>query len=301
LRRAAFRAGLLHQERMPVPVVVVGSVLVGGSGKTPVVMALLDHLHARGIKAGVVSRGYGRQAKGCIEVMADSIPQEVGDEPLLVARSGEAPVFVASTRAEAARALLNAYPSTQVIVCDDGLQHYALARDIEICVFDERGVGNGWLLPAGPLREHWPRPVDLVLRNPRATGIEGFAVTRKLGSMARRADGSRIELAQLRGKPLLAVAAIGRPEAFFGMLREHRLQLAQTVALPDHDDFSKVPPALAAAPHVLCTEKDAVKLWRLRPDAWAVPLELSIDAAFWPAFDSLLDAKLSSMHGSQTS
>jgi tetraacyldisaccharide 4'-kinase len=301
LRRAAFRAGLLHQERMPVPVVVVGSVLVGGSGKTPVVMALLDRLHGRGIKAGVVSRGYGRQAKGCIEVTADSIPQEVGDEPLLVARSGEAPVFVASTRAEAARALLDAYPSTQVIVCDDGLQHYALARDIEICVFDERGIGNGWLLPAGPLREHWPRRVDLVLRNPRATGIEGFAVARKLASMARRADGSRIELAQLRGKPLLAVAAIGRPEAFFGMLREHRLQLAQTVALPDHDDFSKVPPALAAASHVLCTEKDAVKLWRLRPDAWAVPLELSIDAAFWPAFDSLLDAKLSSMHGSQTS
>jgi tetraacyldisaccharide 4'-kinase len=301
LRRSAYRAGLLQRERMPVPVIVVGSVLVGGSGKTPVVMALLDHLAARGISAGVVSRGYGRTAKGCIEVTADSNPQDAGDEPLLVARSCASPVFVASTRAEAARALLKAYPSTQVIVCDDGLQHYALARDIEICVFDERGTGNGWLLPAGPLREHWPRPVDLVLHSGRAPGIEGFVFARKLALMARRPDGSRIALDQLHGKPLLAVAAIARPEAFFAMLRQQRLHLTHTVSLPDHDDFSKAPPSLLDAPHVLCTEKDAVKLWRLRPDAWAIPLELSIDADFWPAFDSLLDAKLSSMDGSQTS
>lgn len=301
MRRSAYRAGLLQRERMPVPVIVVGSVLIGGSGKTPVVMSLLDHLAARGISAGVVSRGYGRRSRACIEVAADSSPQDVGDEPLLVARSCSAPVFVASTRAEAARALLKAYPSTQVIVCDDGLQHYALARDIELCVFDERGTGNGWLLPAGPLRERWPRSVDLVLHSGRASGIEGFVLSRKLASMARRPDGSRIALDQLRGKPLLAVAAIARPAAFFDMLRGQGLQLTHTVSLPDHDDFSNAPPALLNAPHVLCTEKDAVKLWRLRPDAWAIPLELSIDAGFWTAFDSLLDAKLSSMDGSQTS
>lgn len=307
LRRGAYQLGLFRSRRMPVPVVVVGSVIVGGSGKTPVVMALLDHLQVRGIAAGVISRGYGRSTSACLEVRRDSDPRDVGDEPLLVARSCTAPVFVAASRAEAAQALLKAYPATQVIVCDDGLQHYGLQRDIEICVFDERGAGNGWLLPAGPLREAWPRPVDLVLHRGTppvaedSPGVENFLVQRELASQARLSDGARPALAELRGKPVLAVAAIARPEAFFDMLRRRELLVSQTLALPDHDDFAQAAGALQEAPYVVCTEKDAVKLWRLRPDAWAVPLVLAIDGAFWVAFDRLLDAKLSSPHGPQTS
>ncbi len=301
LRRLAYGSGWLASQRMPVPVVVVGSVLVGGSGKTPVVMALVEHLRARGIAAGVVSRGYGRTTSDCREVSIDSDPRLVGDEPLLVARACSIPVFVASRRAQAARALLNAYPATRVIVCDDGLQHYALQRDIEICVFDDRGTGNGWLLPAGPLREPWLRPVDLVLQTGHARGIDGFAIQRQLASIARSSDGASMALAELRGEPVAAVAAIARPEAFFDMLRQSGLQLSRTLALPDHHDFGDIANLLPSPGRLVCTEKDAAKLWLHRPDAWAIPLLLRIDDAFWAAFDRLLDAKLSSAHGSQTS
>jgi tetraacyldisaccharide 4'-kinase len=281
-----------------VPVIVVGNVVAGGAGKTPVVMALVDHLGARGLSPGVVSRGYGRTLSDCREVAADSVAAEVGDEPLLIARSCTVPVFVAPRRADAANALLAAYPATKVIVCDDGLQHLALQRDIEVCVFDERGVGNGWLLPAGPLREPWPRQVDLVLRR-GAAGIEGFEIQRRLAGFARRADGSRIDLAALRNRPLVAVAGIAVPETFFAMLRGAGLQLAQALGLPDHHDFQADPSA--GAGELVCTEKDAVKLWRLRPDAWAVPLEVEIEPGFWSALDRRLDAKLSSGHGPETS
>ena len=300
LRRAAFQLGLLKRNRVAVPVIVVGNVVAGGAGKTPVVMALVEHLRARGLRPGVVSRGYGRSLADCREVHADSSPHEVGDEPLLVARSCGVPVFVAPGRAQAANALLAAHPTTQVIVCDDGLQHYSLRRDVEICVFDERGIGNGWLLPAGPLRESWPRAVDLVLHTGAPAGIDGFAAQRRLASHAVRADGMRVPLAELAGRPLTAVAGIAKPEAFFTMLREQGLQLAATLALPDHHDYPK-DPSDGKAGELVCTEKDAVKLWRLRPDAWAVPLALEIAPGFWTALDSLLDAKLSSAHGSQTS
>lgn len=300
LHRTAFRRHLLGSERVAVPVVVVGNVVAGGSGKTPVVMALVEHLRSRGLAPGVVSRGYGRKTSDCREVLAGSAAAEVGDEPLLVARSCRVPVFVAASRVQAARALLAAHPATQVIVSDDGLQHYRLQRDIEICVFDERGTGNGWLLPAGPLREPWPRKVDLVLRTGAPAGIDGYEVRRRLASLARRGDGTQIELAALKGRPLKAVAGIARPEAFFGMLRAQGLQLAQTVALPDHHDFSTAIDNDDGR-DLICTEKDAAKLWRTRPQAWAVPLVVTIEPEFWAAFDRLLDAKLSSAHGPETS
>jgi tetraacyldisaccharide 4'-kinase len=299
LRRGAYRMRLLTSERMAVPVVVVGNVVAGGSGKTPVVMALVEHLRSRGVAPGVVSRGYGRGLTDCREVHPDSPAIEVGDEPLLVAQRCEVPVFVAPSRVQAAQALLAAHPATQVIISDDGLQHYRLQRDIEICVFDERGAGNGWLLPAGPLRETWPRRVDLVLRTGTPAGIAGFEVRRRLAPLARRADGTRIELARLKGRPLKALAGIARPEAFFAMLRAQGLQLAQTVSLSDHHEFNQL--VAEDGCDLICTEKDAVKLWRLRPEAWAVPLLIELDPEFWAALDRLLDAKLSSRHGSQTS
>ncbi len=299
MRRCAYRIGLLRRGAVSVPVVVVGNVVVGGAGKTPVVMALVEHLRSRGLVAGVVSRGHGRSATGCLEVRAASSAVDVGDEPLLIERATRVPVFVAASRLEAARALLAAYPATQVIVSDDGLQHYGLQRDLEICVFDERGIGNGWLLPAGPLREPWPRHADLVLRSGAPAGVVGFELRRRLANQALRGDGVRIELAALRDRPLTAVAGIARPEAFFAMLREQGLQLAGTVELADHHAFDAMPRALEGR-ELICTEKDAVKLWPLRPDAWAVPLRVEVEPDFWAAFDRLLDAKLSSRHGSQT-
>ncbi|MDE2605509.1 MAG: tetraacyldisaccharide 4'-kinase [Burkholderiales bacterium] len=296
LDRGLHALGLRPRERLPVPVVVVGNVVAGGAGKTPVVLALLDHLAGRGIAAGVVSRGYGRAGSECIEVHPGDAASRTGDEPLLLRRRSGAPVFVARRRADAGRALLRAHPATRVIVSDDGLQHHGLARDIEICVFDGRGAGNGWLLPAGPLREPWPRPVDLVLVHGDPPGIAGHRMRRALAPEAVRADGSRLPLAGLRGPNLHAIAAIANPEVFFAMLRAAGVPLAATHALPDHHDFEGA--AFPADATLVCTEKDAVKLWRTRPDAWAVPLQVEIPAAFWQAFDRLLDARLSSPHGS---
>jgi tetraacyldisaccharide 4'-kinase len=282
-------------------VIVVGNVVAGGAGKTPVLLALLEHLAARGLRAGVISRGYGRTSNDCLEVTSTSQPEQVGDEPILIQRAAAVPVVVARRRIDAGKALLAAHPDVQVILCDDGLQHLALQRDIELCVFDARGVGNGWLQPAGPLREPWPRSVDFVLTDKAfVPGTKCFTLERQLAPLACNRAGERIGLAALRGKPLLAVAGIGNPPAFFGMLREQQLTLECTFALPDHYDFSGAPLPLEPASTVVCTEKDAVKLWRSRPDAWAVPLVVRIEPAFWPAFDRVLDAKLSSVHGSET-
>ena len=292
--RAAARR---QAQRLPVPVVVVGNVIAGGAGKTPVVLAVLEHLRERGLRAGVVSRGYGRQGDDCIEVRPDDEAARVGDEPLLVRRRSGVPVFVAARRADAGRALLQAHPRTQVIVADDGLQHLALARALEICAFDGRGIGNGWQLPAGPLREPWPRPVDLVLVHGDPQGIAGHRLRRQLAAEAVRADGARQPLAALRAAPVVAMAGLANPHAFFGMLPAAGLQLAQARALPDHHDFSDAS-TLPADAMLVCTEKDAVKLWRVRPDAWAVPLQVAVPVAFWQAFDRLLDARLSSPHGS---
>jgi tetraacyldisaccharide 4'-kinase len=299
LHRTAFRMGLLRSEAVAVPVVVVGNVVAGGAGKTPVVVELVRHLQARGLHPGVISRGHGRRSQDCLEVRPDGDAAQTGDEPLLIARATGAPVFVAPRRAAAARALLAAHPACRVIVSDDGLQHHALRRDIEICVFDDRGVGNGWLLPAGPLREPWPRKVDLVLRRAGPGAISGFTVGRRLATRARRQDGTEVSLAELASRRVTALAGIARPETFFSMLRDAGVHPARTVALPDHAALDVLPPDLAQH-ELVCTEKDAVKLWRLRPDAWAVALVVELEAGFLQAFDRLLDARLSSRDGRQT-
>lgn len=295
IRRALYRRSILQTERVGVPVIVVGNVIAGGSGKTPVVMAVVRRLQARGWKVGVVSRGYGRATDDCRAVQDDSDPREVGDEPALIRRSTAVPVFVARRRAEAARALLALHSDTQLIVSDDGLQHLALARDIEICVFDDRGTGNGWLLPAGPLREHWPRRCDLVIHTGTRPAFAGFTARRALADHALRLDGTPVPLASLAGRALVAVAAIAKPEAFFQMLRERALVPQQCIALPDHHDFSDWTPPPGSGYTLICTEKDAVKLWRRVPDALALPLVFEPE----PAFFSALDAKLSSLDGHQ--
>jgi tetraacyldisaccharide 4'-kinase len=314
LRRRLYRLGLRQSLAVPVPVLVIGNVLAGGVGKTPVVLMLVRHFQQRGMAVGVVSRGYGRTSKGCQEVLKNTPPDQSGDEPALIKRATGAPVFVAARRVEAATALLAKYPKTALIVSDDGLQHYALQRDIEVCVFDDRGVANDFLLPAGPLREPWPRkalkiktraaPISFVLHSGNDEALadrlfsqanslagqnqRGFRAKRMLADFALSKDGIRIELAQLAGQANVAVAAIGQPEAFFAMLRNQGVALQETIALPDHFDFAQWKFPFDQNHNLLCTEKDAVKLWRLYPDALAVPLILKADDRFFSALDEAL-------------
>jgi tetraacyldisaccharide 4'-kinase len=298
LRRGLYQWHLLPAHKAAVPVVVVGNVVAGGAGKTPAVIAITQHLAARGLRPAVVSRGYGRTTRDCREVTARSTAREVGDEPLLIARTCGVPVAVAARRFDAVRAVLAAHPDTGVIVADDGLQHLALLRDVEICVFDERGVGNGFVLPAGPLREPWPRrpAPDIVLHSGERVAFGGgFTARRSLATDAVRADGTRLPLDSLIGQPVAALAGIARPERFFEMLRARGLQLAATFPLPDHHDFAEHGlPGRPGLP-LLCTEKDAVKLWPLDPDVWAVPLVFTPEPALLERLDALLDARLSSV------
>ena len=308
LRQVLYRRGFLASVRFPLPVIVVGNVVAGGAGKTPLVMALVKHLFAKGLQVGVISRGYGRSGNSNLEVTLQTPVYEAGDEAVLILRATGAHVFVANRRSDALRGLLAAHPATDVVVCDDGLQHYALKRDIEIVVFDDRGVGNGWLLPAGPLRESWPERkrhgVDLVLHTGLKPAFEGFTSSRRLADDAVAADASRLALNELVGRPLVALAGIANPEAFFAMLRGRGLTLEETVALPDHHDFRNDDLSIYAGRTVLCTEKDAVKLFALsRPAGMqilAVPLVFLPEIAFFAALDSLLApllCHLPSSHG----
>jgi tetraacyldisaccharide 4'-kinase len=281
---------------------VAGNVVVGGAGKTPLVMALVRHLQARGLLIGVISRGYGRSGSQPVEVRPETPISDSGDEPALIHRATSAPVFVASRRAGALRALLAAYPATAAVVCDDGLQHYALQRDIEIAVFDDRGVGNGWLLPAGPLREPWPararQGIDLVLHTGQNPVFDGFTSSRALADHAVAADASQVALTALQGKPLVALAGIANPEAFFAMLRARGLTLKKTISLPDHHDFKNDDLTAYAGQTLLCTEKDAVKLFSMpglaQVNLLAVPLIFSPEPAFFSALDALLTPLLCS-------
>jgi len=316
LRHRLYSLGWLRRERLPVPVLVVGNLVVGGAGKTPATIAVVQHLRQQGWKPGVISRGHGRSTEGVRPVTPASSPAETGDEPLLLARRTGAPVFVAARRADAGRALLEAHPDTDVLVCDDGLQHLALQATVRLAIFDDRGTGNGWLLPAGPLREPWPprgaqpRP-DLVWQQTAGAAVRPVApagsavwrVGRRLAKHAVSADGRQQPLAALASSPVRALAGIARPEVFFEMLRAAGVHPQQTIALPDHADAAAMQLALAgdAATPVVCTEKDLAKLagLALTCPVWAVPLELDIPAEALRALDAVL-SPYHPRHGHQT-
>jgi tetraacyldisaccharide 4'-kinase len=307
VRQGLYLSGMRSSWRAPVPVLVVGNVIAGGAGKTPLVIALVEHLRQQGLQPGVISRGYGRRNKDCAEVHAQSRPEEVGDEPLLIFKRTGVPLIVDAQRRQAAQALLRTHPEVNVLISDDGLQHLALERDLEICVFDDRGVGNGWLLPAGPLREPWPRYVDLVLHTGARPAFTGYTSQRALANYALQSDGQRIDLQQLArsGEALIAVAGIANPHNFFDMLRARGLTLHETIALPDHVDYAQWQRPATTPHRLLCTEKDAYKLWAQHPDALAVPLDFAPEPAFFSALDRLLRhtfqaSPLSSTHGHPT-
>jgi tetraacyldisaccharide 4'-kinase len=296
LRRVSYRTGLRRSARLPVPVVVVGNLTVGGAGKTPVVAALADGLRRHGWHPGIVSRGYGRKSPArSVAVRPDGDPAQCGDEPVLLARLTGCPVQVAARRVQAARDLLAAHPQVDVLLSDDGLQHLALARDVEVVVVDDRLWGNGLLLPAGPLREPPSRrrdatlgPADVLARV--ETGGRRFALRRVLGDVRHFDDGTRLSWAEFAqrfaNQPVAALAGIGHPGQFFAALRTAGLTV-QGVALRDHQPLSAAHfSALPQHGPVLITEKDAIKCQRLAPALrerlWVVGLRLELPEDLLP-------------------
>jgi len=300
LRRRLFAHGVRETSRLPVPVVVVGNLVAGGAGKTPTVIAVAALLREHGYVPGIVSRGYGRASTGVVAVAPDATAARVGDEPLLLQRRTGAPVVVGADRVAAGHALLQAHPEVDVVLGDDGLQHLALERDVEVIVFDERGAGNGRLLPAGPLRERVPArlgPRQLVLYNAATatTPLPGFMARRALAGVVALADWwagkapTPAALAALRDREVVAVAGLARPERFFDLLRANGLVVVEC-ALGDHDDFARLPWP-ASASDVVVTEKDAVKLPLTRAfgtRVWVAQLDFAPEAAFATALLRLL-------------
>jgi tetraacyldisaccharide 4'-kinase len=289
-RRALYAVGVLKRTTLAVPVIVIGNIFVGGTGKTPLVIWLIAQLRAQGFTPGVISRGYGSQAEQVQPVSADMSPLQVGDEPLLIAQKTGAPMMVGRKRAAAAQALLTAHPEVNVIVSDDGLQHYALDRSIEIQLSDSRGHGNGWLLPAGPLREPASRRSDFYVVNGGVANTGGsYAMTLKAVRAERLAQRSeQLELSELAKqsgtKNIAAAAGIGNPARFFDMLRAQGVALSAELALPDHFDFASNPFEHSAADIMLITEKDAVKCAGnhalvQNTSLWVVPVEATINGS----------------------
>jgi tetraacyldisaccharide 4'-kinase len=290
-RRGTYRMGLFKAVSLPVPVVVVGNISVGGAGKTPLTVALIEGLRTRGFVPGVVSRGYGGKEKGPVLLNAQSDAFDVGDEPVLVACATDAPVAVGRDRVAAAKLLLSA-GKIDVLLADDGLQHYKLARDVEICVIDgERRFGNGRLLPAGPLREPVARlsTVDFRVCNGGTSGpgeipmtLSGNAAIALSAPMMSRA------LQEFRNTRVHAVAGIGSPARFFSQLRGAGLDLIEH-AFADHHPFRAGDLEFGDELPVLMTEKDAVKCRAFAgARLWCVPVRAQLPAEFFDAIAAKL-------------
>ncbi|PLW69510.1 tetraacyldisaccharide 4'-kinase [Pseudohalioglobus lutimaris] len=293
LRRALYRRNLLSTYRAPLPVVVVGNITVGGTGKTPVVIALVEALHARGITAGVVSRGYGATAGEFPHVLtADSDASQCGDEPLLIYRRTATPCVVDPIRARAASTLLERF-TVDLLISDDGLQHYALQRDLEIAVVDNvRRLGNGFCLPAGPLREPATRlqSVDHVLYRGSADPEQG--VSYKPGAWVNVASGEERGVGAFAdADAVCAMAGIGQPQQFFALLQDLGIAF-QSRVFADHHAYTRADFAGLESQTILMTEKDAVKCGALAgPDAWYLRIDALLPDKVVDAVAALVHAR----------
>lgn len=305
LRRYAFMHGYLRSWHLPVPIIIIGNINVGGSGKTPIVIALAQALHRAGLKPGVITRGYqGRQhhTRHAHLITLNDHALDVGDEAVLLARKlapSAIPICAHPHRVECAQFLLAHYPEVNVLISDDGLQHYRLARspqrDIEIVVSDRRLLGNRWPLPAGPLREPLTRSRDFTLI-PNATAEDNLTLPASIADspcFMTRFEISHAwhlnnpseqrplhQFAHLQAPTVLAAAGIGYPEKFFHALRQHHLQF-HALELPDHFDFVENPFLHSKAQTIFITEKDAVKCMQLNDHRiWVVPVNATLDPCF---------------------
>lgn len=316
LRRAAYRRGLIRIQHLPVPVLVVGNRIAGGAGKTPTTLAILQHLRDAGWRPGVLTRGHGARPTPSSPLPLDADSQDqlnavrTGDEPWLIWRRSQVPLMIGRDRAASGRAMLDRHPDIDILVCDDGLQHLTLHRDIEVVVFDERGTGNGFLLPAGPLREPADtRPVSALVAAPIVLHNAERRSTNQAGHLARRKLGDIVPLAHWwAGRPCgapaprraHAMAGIAHPERFFQSLRDLGIEVTPC-PLRDHADFDTLPWGREVCT-LLVTEKDAVKLdpqriARERPDTeiWVAALDFSPEPSFWNELDAAL-ARLPQPH-----
>lgn len=310
IRKALYKLGLLKSSRLSVPLIVVGNISLGGTGKTPMVIYLVEQLQAAGFKPGIISRGYGGRLKSPTPVFAHSNPRLVGDEPVLIAKRTACPVFIGANKVQVGRALLHAHPQCNVIISDDGLQHYALQRDVEIAMVDASAqFGNHRLLPAGPLRESVARlkHVDAVV----VTGGQTFDLPdglpspcfsmSLLGSHFYSLGGVQMPRSakDFVGKPMVAIAGIANPQRYFDQLSALGLQF-ETRAYPDHYDFTEEALLQYSGKTLLMTEKDAVKCAGFSGtgfsslDAWYLPVNVSISSAPDMNFISYILQKLRS-------
>ena len=335
-RFALFVLGYKKSTRLPVPVIVVGNIFVGGTGKTPLVIYLVEQLRLAGWQPGVISRGYRsqNQTQGdgqhdaqqdqIEEVSASSQAAAVGDEPLLIAQRCACPVMVGRDRVASAEDLLARHPEVNVIIADDGLQHYALQRDIEIMLFDQRGLGNGWLLPAGPLRESARRRRDFTILNVAAQIDQTDQTDSAAAAMVMRkqivppAEQAAVRMClvaeqvvaladhrktlpltefcrQSATLSVTAAAGIGNPQRFFSSLQQAGLRFT-ALALPDHHSYTADSFAGLQTDLILITEKDAVKcrqIEALKNDAriWVLPVSAQLEATFLPRLLETLQSK----------
>jgi tetraacyldisaccharide 4'-kinase len=282
LRRFLYRYGIFPTEKLNVPVIVVGNISVGGVGKTPLVIYLAQQLREKGYQPGILSRGYGGQQTG--KVSPESNPNLYGDEPVLIAQRAHCPVWVHPLRVEGGRALLQEYPDTDVIICDDGLQHYALQRDIEIAVVQRpQGIGNQRLLPAGPLRESCSRlkSVDVIVETGQlpkiSSQLPSFQQSLQFSDWISVTDFvTKTAIDALRQKPLLVIAGIGHPHRFFQTLQNMGLDF-ETRVFSDHYAYTQEDFKTLAGRTILMTEKDAVKCRHLGlTDAWFLPVSAEL-------------------------
>jgi len=294
LRRLLYRLRILPSRRLAVPVIVVGNLTVGGTGKTPLVIALARLLREHGYRPGIVSRGYGGLARSWPQqVRPDSDPVMVGDEPILIARQTGCPMAVGPDRAEAGAALLR-HHDCDILLCDDGLQHYGLQRDLEVLVIDgERRFGNGFCLPAGPLREPVRRrqTVDFILCNGASAYSGELPMRYRIGDLVNLADPARrAPLSEWQGQAVHGVAGIGHPPRFFAMLERAGLQVIRH-PFADHHAYQAADLDFGDDLPVVMTEKDAVKCQRhARENFWYLPIEAQLPAGFAPHFLNRIEA-----------
>lgn len=290
LRIKLYRRGTLKSKKLSLPVVVVGNISLGGNGKTPFVVSLIKLLKQRGYKPGILTRGYKSDYEQEITLLNHAqISDRAGDEANMLSELCDCPIAVGANRVETAQALLEKYPSLDLLVTDDGLQHYKMARDIEIVVQREQAYGNGFCLPAGPLREPMSRllQVDLVVDR------DGSEITEEFGSCWNLLEPDRqCSLSEFKGQKVFALAGIGFPELFFAALREQGLEL-QTQAFKDHESYTQHDLLPFKDVPLLVTHKDGVKL---RPFAtkniWVVPLELTLSDDLQYRLISLIESQL---------
>ncbi len=296
LRAWLYRIGVFKQHIINVPVVVVGNLTVGGTGKTPLVLYLAQLLKEQGFKPAIISRGYGGQAQSWPQWVDHASDSElVGDEAVLMAKHADCPIVVGPDRVMNAKALLNKTDSN-VIISDDGLQHYALARDIEIVVVDgTRRFGNGYVLPAGPLRESLQRlnQVDFVVVNGNESLEQEYLMQMLAEKAVNLANNTETKLSDFQNTPCQALAGIGNPQRFFDLLKNKGID-SENLAFPDHHQFSQDEITFNNQKPVLMTEKDAVKCLRFATDKhWFVPVTARLEEKFVSAFIQLFKEKIS--------